>query len=240
MLFAVLSLIGCGASSSPDVADESALATLVAVRKGTPTPLVERIEVAVPFVYIDAERRFLRFAATIQNPTDATIQGMSARWDALDTRGELVGSLERQLPPIPPHSTFYYLGGAGSRGLEGVPSRVNVVITDPGNPSAVAPTYFVADSVEMDPEPHSLVDRPSYVVSGNLTTGPMPVERSRITVYALLRNAEGAIVGADFTTPALIPDVLEPHTRFQVQLRDVAVTEPPISADLIAYPEPQP
>jgi hypothetical protein len=250
-----LVLVGCGAPSAQPSPVASApggsspapaQATSTVAPPSAPSPPVVSSPVAAQpnamvelgYLFVDQEDRFLRFVGLIRNPHAQSIEGMAVRWDALDASGAIVGSRARNLPPIAAGSTWYYAGGAGLFNLTGVPESVKFTVTNPGRLSNAPSTVFAVEGVTVESRPNVLTNQPQATVTGTLTTGNQPVERRDVTVYAIVKDAEGNIIGATFDSPTSVPDTLDPGTRFRVEIGFIRITGTPVTAELIAYADP--
>ncbi len=196
--------------------------------------------VEVAFVSVDPTHRVLRFVAYLRHPHEYAVEGITTRWEAYDAGGASVGSRTVTHPPIPAGMAFPYVGVVGSTLLSGTPEHVVVSIVDPGRRTSVRLRVFPADDVQIEPtdlDADGIGE--DYVVSATLATDDHPVERSDVTLVIILRDADGAIVGADSTSPREVPAVLPPNTHVPVEGRATPANAEPATAELLAYVSPR-
>jgi hypothetical protein len=223
--------------ASPNTSSRATPAASVATTT-TSTPIVRpqqpTITTEVVYLQVEPETRLMRFVALINNQSNRTVEGLRVRWDATDSSGAIVGSFTNTMPAIPAGTVYTYVGGAGAANITGVPDKVKLTVLDTGKLTDAPSGVFTVDSITLDPERFSLQGQ-QYRVGATLTIGPDRVERFKLKVAVVLRDGNGKIVGAHFTTPTNVPEVLEPGTKVRVELPFLSVTDQPISADVISH-----
>lgn len=243
-LLVVVLLASCGGGD--DNNSESSSASLTSTTNGSdsastasPTTTTEKPDdkpsIEVAFFSVDPAASYFRFVALITNPTDHAIGDLETEWTAYDADGAIVGNRKGKRPVIPAGSTFAYVGGAGAANLSGTPARVDVKIVDNGREVDDVP-LFAAEGVTLEPVEFS--DELDYTVNATITTGSDPVQRTSIGISVVLKDAGGAIVGADFTSAENVPDELPAGTKFKVEAYGIMVTAEPASAEVTSYVEP--
>ena len=203
-----------------------------------PAPPVEApgVSAEVVFTYVNPEERLLRFVAPIRNGFSRTVEGVTTRWEAIDATGAIVGTQTTRHTAIPAGGTLLYVGGAGSVNLTGVPAGVQLTVIEQGRLSDAPSRLFAVDSVELSNEGTSRRARErEFRVAANITTAAEAVQRSDVTISAILRDAAGNIVGASFERPDNVPETLPPATKFRTEVRFIETTGPAASAEVIAY-----
>ncbi len=183
---------------------------------------------------MDVDLRLFRFVALVSNRSMKTVEGLTLRWDALDADGVLVGSHTSTMPALPARSTFSYVGGAGEANLSGVPNQVKLTVVNAGRLSNGESGLFTVDSVELNPESVALGGK-QYRVTANITTRNQTVQSINVSVSAILKDAAGRIVGADFDTLTNLPPQLPANTKFRGEVRFIRVTTAPVAAEMVAY-----
>jgi hypothetical protein len=229
-------------ASLPAIATSAATTPTQLAATATPLAQMPRPTVEVQFFdWQEGAVKIVRFFAVIRNPSDRALAGVRVRWDALDATGAIVGSHERALPGIPAASSLSYVGGASDLFLTGIPASVRLTVTDAGRLIDNVPASFTVEETAFQSTDFPLVPgRTAYSVSAALTSPSFSVPRTKVTIFAVLRNAGGDVIGAGFDQPTSIPDPIAPNTRFRVK---VPVTSAegagvPASAELWAYVEP--
>jgi hypothetical protein len=194
----------------------------------TSTPTPPTVEVA----YFHYESSFdgFRFVAIVRNPAAKAVSGLKLRWDAFDSSGASVGSLESTHPDIAAGGTYDYVGGAGI-GLTGKPVAVKVTVTDPGRLVDNAQPPFKVEDVQMAADNFT---PGSYTVSAAVTTGSTPIARTDLKLSVVLRDAAGKIVGAGFSTADSAPQTIDPGTKVRIQVPLISTSATPTSAEAVA------
>ena len=214
--------ISCNSQETPPPSAEgSAEAT------STPKPTVE----VAWFSATNDPGPFFRFVAIITNPDKRAIAGIETEWVAYDANNTIVGSIKGPRPVVPPADTLEYVGGAGGANLSGVPAKVVVNIVDSGRFVDNYAPHFAVSKVELKPDffPNE------YVVRAEITTGSEEVASADIQAYALLKNANGAIVGAEFWPAQGLPEKVPAHTAFTAQIGAIKPTDKPTSAEVVSF-----
>lgn len=209
----VLILTGC---SSQTIKAES--------EKPAPSASSPDIQVQVVHTYFNDDP-FGRFIFKITNPADETRVGATTTWKAMDKDGVIVGSYDASLPPIGPGDTWYYVGGAGSPILSGVPAQVKVEVTNKGQlKSGEFKSLVTVEKAEFKRAAFDLYkNAQDYEVTAVLTSSG-DVKTTDIKSAVLLLDGTGKIVGGDFLSFLFAPENLAAGEKLSVQA-SVAVSE---------------
>lgn len=221
--------------AGPTTAAQSPTATPSSTPTPAPKPSAELV-----WTFFSQSERFFRALVVLKNPADRAITGVQLRWDALDKDGVLVGSLPSRQPDIPAGGSIFYAAGAGSINLTGPPASLKVTVTEGGRftDASVSPLVTEAVSFEKAAFP-SLSKAPNnYRVAGNVAIGANPVPISALSVVAVLRDAQGIVVGASFVSPPNGPDSLPAGTKIRVESTSVDATASASAVELYAYVRP--
>jgi len=225
---ALICIAGCTAPASTSNAPAEATKSVEPSR--VPTATAE-----VAWFWSSPEKDFplFRAVATISNPGEKALEGVQIEWIAYDADDSIVGSYKGTEPVIPARSSIPYVAGAGAANLSGVPARVDMRVSDPGRFTESAPTTFAVSEVELDRE-----GKNSYTVKAKVRTGDEEVSSETVFADAVLRNAEGKIVGGDWWFSEGLPETLPPNTSFKVEFVLVSTTEKAESADVFVTERP--
>lgn len=222
------------AATTTTSATEPTTTTTVAPTTTTTIPPTPHLAVSVAYFYWDTEFKDFRFVAPVENSGSQAVEDAQTAWTAYSATGAIVGSFTEGLPEIPAHSTWYYVGGAGSALLSGTPSRVTVVVSTAGQYTTQAPlsTFKVgASQISQDAYPLGSSGL-SYTVTADVTVGgSATVNSASLVLPIVLRSATGAIVGADFDEPTNLPSTLAPGAVFSAS-DDISATGTASSANV--------
>lgn len=157
---------------------------------------------------IDAESTVLRFVVKINNANSYTLRGVTTEWIAYDNNDAIVGSYGGPQPDIPANSFIYYVGGAGSVNLSGTPARVEVRITTEGLLSnRELPKISVSD-IQIKDHGYNW-----FTVSAVCETDS-EINTADLDGQIIVKNADGAVINADFWHAENLPDSIAANGRF--------------------------
>lgn len=140
-----------------------------------------------------------RFVVEFKNTGDKTRVGVKATWKALDRDGAIVGSYDKDVPPIGPSGTVYYVGGAGGANLNGVPARIKVEVTDEGEAvSEPEPNEVKVGKVSFKKAEFNFNPGMTTYDATMVVTALRDLDTSEIDSAFLLRGARGKILGAEW------------------------------------------
>ena len=220
--------VGCSDDSEGDSSERPS--------RTTTTAQVPNPSAAVLFTYVNADP-FLRFAAVISNPGSRALVGVETVWKALDANGVIVGSRDgREVAPIPPGGGVLDVGGAGGLHLTGTPASVVVEVTKTGSFVDVVPDPVVSvvgatfSRAEFDLSPGAR-DYDVLVTIVALTE----VLTADLSVSAVLKSADGTIVGADFGDLIDLPTRLSQGEVVQVPAIISVRNGEPTTVEAAAY-----
>lgn len=227
------------AAPTVQFATQTATATVAATATPSPTatatPDVPRPTLEVAYFHARTGERLFRVAVAITNPAAKTIEGLKMRWDAYSADNAIVGGIASSLPPIAGGQTFYYVGGAGGANLTGDPASVKVTVVDGGRFTDAPSILFTTEPGTVLMEEYPLSKDKQARASANVVTGDKAVDRFDTVVTVILRDAAGAIVGADFDRPVSLPESIPPGTKFRSEIRFIDVTGTPVKAEFTSY-----
>lgn len=159
-----------------------------------------------------------RFAVKITNPENKTRVGATAEWRALDKDGVLVGTHTKELPPIPAKGTWYYVGGAGSVLLTGLPAKIQLEITNNGSlVSGGNKSVVTVEKAEFKKSEYDLTPgQKEYDVTAVIAVHS-EVKTENINTSVLLLDKKGKVVGADWLDLDSLPEQLKAGEKVRVQ-----------------------
>lgn len=229
--------VACGSSAqikAGTAADGGSSARATAT--GVPSETNPAID--VQFFRADTKLRYFRFVAAIHNPASKVLSGLKIQWVAVDASGAVVGSHAGVMPDIPANADFLYVGGAGSVFLTGTPASVKLTVVSPGKLVSAPSQSLATADISMSKDSFSIGSGDEYTVLATIISGDAPAARSALSIFVVLRDAAGKIVGADFTTADNAPETIPPGTKIRIKADSIAVTSTPASADVAAYVRP--
>jgi hypothetical protein len=172
----------------------------------------------------------ISFVGFVHNHSEQTRSGVRVRWDALDANGQQLTTFTSPLPPLPAGSHYPYVGGSG-RGSLNEPEApvmrthsIRLTVVDEGRPTDERPTSLTVWNVTVAPASYRdpILDRGflGYDVRALWKTESEPVPWACITESAVLRDASGAVVGAQLwryfaPEPASADTTYRLHVHFQ-------------------------
>lgn len=177
------------------------------------------------------EDPLLRFVAIIKNPGNKAVAGIETEWVAYDANDAIVGSVRGRRPVVLAGSSLEYAGGAGGAHLSGEPARVVVTIVNPGKFVDEYMPYLSVSNIEIKPD----FGIGQYEVRATVSTGPEEIASADLEAYSVLKNASGAIVGAEFWYPDSLPERIPPNSAFALLISAIEPTEKPTSAEVLAF-----
>lgn len=182
----------------------------------------------------DAKMPLFRFAATVSNPGPKPLDGVTTEWIAYDKDNAIVGNYKSGVPVIPANGSTPYVGGAGAAYLSGIPARVDFHVVSSGKFVESAPASLTASAIKLSK------DAPNqYTVNAKVTTGNEVVKSADLWVFAVLKNDQGKVIGADFWLPENVPDSLPPGSAFIVKMPMISTTGKAATAEVTALEHPQ-
>ncbi len=186
-------------------------------------------EIEVVWVGVDKEYTVLRFVIKLSNPNNYTLRDINIEWTALDVDGSVVGSYSGSQPDIPANGYIYYVGGAGSANLSGIPATVEVkVITDGVLTNRAAPKIDVSN-VQVKNNGFGW-----YTVSADCQTDT-EINSSQLDGQFIVKDANGKIIDADFWSAENLPDTLKENGKFKVSGDYFDLPSIPKSAEVYMY-----
>jgi hypothetical protein len=244
-------IIACGGGSKtapfPTGTVAQSTSTVAPTTAALPSPTASPTATPIPqpkptaevvWTFFSPSDRFFRGLVILKNPSDRAITGVELRWDAADKDGVLVGSFPSKQPDIPAGGIIYYSLGAAAT-LSGQPASVKVNVTAGGSFTNSPVNPLAVDAVSFSKESSSLFGAPySYSVGGNVTIAGSPVTVAKLTVVAVLKDADGKIVGAAFVSPPTLPDPIPPGTKVRYEDRFLNATGVATTAEMYAYIRP--
>lgn len=158
------------------------------------------------------------FAVEFTNAGDKPRVGVKTTWKAIDADDVIVGTHDAEIPPILPGETTYYVGGAGGANLTGVPTQVEVEVTDEGDAvSKAEPSGATVTSVEYKKADYSFtLGVRAFEVSMVLLV-TRDLSPNDIATVALLRDKKGTVVGAGWGDTDTAPDRITAGEKVRVK-----------------------
>ena len=186
-------------------------------------------EAEVLWVGVDKESNVLRFVVKLSNPNNYILKGINLEWTAYDVDGAVVGNYSDSQPDIPANDYVYYVGGAGSAHLSGIPASVDVKLTTEGLlTNRVSPQISVSN-VQI-----------KYNGFGWYTVSAQCVTDSEMNTECLdgvfiVKDAKGSIIDADFWYALNLPASLDANGKFKVTNDYFDLPTSPKSAEVYLY-----
>jgi hypothetical protein len=163
--------------------------------QSTLEPLIKQFAGAaakVTWVDIDKKDTVLRFVAEINNPNAEALTGVALEWVAFDKNDAVVGTYANSsFPVIPANSHIYYVGGAGSAILSGVPDRVELTVKNNGILTAKPTPNISVSKVKIKNE------NGAYSINAYCKTDT-ELETSRLDGQIIVKDKKGQIIAAEF------------------------------------------
>lgn len=183
----------------------------------------------VLWVGVDKESSLLRFAVKISNPNNYTLKGVCTEWTAYDADRAVVGNYSCPQPDIPANDYIYYIGGAGSANLSGIPADVDVKLTAEGLlTNRVSPQISVSN-VQIISNGFNW-----YTVSAECVTDSQ-INTASLDGQFILKDANGQIIDADFWSAANLPAVMDANGKFKIRNDYFDLPTFPESAEVYMY-----
>lgn len=235
------------ATVAPHVPNLALTPTPIAVTRqattSAPTPIQQSGSVSVEPIYqgfVNDQRTFVA-AALVRNSTGATRVDVRIRFDALDPAGVVVGSTTDTLPPLPAGADFtevlYGRTNAENAQVKTVRSVIESVGRTPRNGEpALQPLFTVAD-VQMEKyETRFTRNRNAYRVEAVVKNFDREVERSKVAVSYVFRDATGKVIGAARRSLlGSFPEVITPSMSLRVDSGPVDMVGTPSQVDVHAH-----
>jgi hypothetical protein len=225
----LLAVTGCGAPSRPATTTPPM----------APPSAGEPVVTDVPWLYSSPSRLFV-FVAVLRNTTPRTLDRVRLAWTAYEANGRPYrSSTGERLPPLGAYATQYFVGGASGPAMARAIARVDARATADGTDGGDAATTLRSENVQLTgATPPQGRPGLSYRVTASLAVPASELNGSTLRTYVLLRDATGAIVGADWGRRESYPGgwpVLAPGTSFRFQDGDVAATAEATQAEVVGY-----
>ncbi len=186
-------------------------------------------EVEVLWVGVDKENTVLRFVVKLSNPNDYILKGINLEWTAYDVDGAAVGNHSRSQPDIPANDCVYYVGGAGSANLSGIPANVDVKLTTEGLLTNRASPQISVSNVNIKDNGFSW-----YTVSAECVTDS-EINTENLDGQVIVKDANGQIIDADFWNAENLPTSLDANGKFKVANDYFDLPSFPKSAEVCIY-----
>lgn len=157
---------------------------------------------------VDEEYNVLRFVVKICNDNDYVMRDVTIEWIAYDKNDAIVGSHDAAQADIPANGHMYYVGGAGSANLSGIPARIEIRVTKDGIlTNREMPQISVSNIQIINRGWGGFKITAECVTDSDIMTANL---RGRIIV----KDAEGQIIDADFWSADNLPDTIPADGKF--------------------------
>jgi hypothetical protein len=178
---------------------------------------------------------FLRFAATVENPSDQALEGVVTEWTARDADRKVVGRHRTVQPVIPAGEKVMYVGGAGSANLTGVPVTVGVDVVAYGDPVTGPGEPVGAPSATVDPAAFdSRQGVHDFDVTVNLKAS-RDTSTEDLFVAVMVFDADDHVIGVDWADLDDVPAQLAAEQELTVNGVVSVQAGTPVRAVAFAY-----
>ena len=175
------------------------------------------------------ENTYFRFVVKVSNPNNYTLRDVKTEWTALDVNGYIVGSFSHSQPDIPANGNVYYIGGAGSAHLSGIPASVKVSISSEGLlTNRVAPKIEV-ENIQVINNGYGM-----YTVSADCQSDS-EIKSSQLDGEIIVKNANGDISAANFWDAEDLPDTINEKGKFKISESFFDLPDIPKNAEVCMY-----
>lgn len=178
---------------------------------------------------VDEQHTLLRFVAKISNDNDYAMRDVVTEWIAYDKNDAIVGSLKSAKADIPANSSIYYVGGAGSAKLSGIPVRVEIRVVSEGILTNRTLPQIAVSNVQ-------IINRGwgSFDVTADCMTDS-DIMTANLHGQIIVKDAEGQIIDADFWSADNLPDTIPANGKFVLSEYIYDLPAVPTDAEVYMY-----
>ena len=185
-------------------------------------------EAEVIWIGVDEDSTVLRFVAKLTNDNPYTLRDVATEWVAYNKNDSIVGSHVGSRPDIPAHGCVYYVGGAGGS-LSGVPSRVDVKVTNDGLLTNREMPQISVDNVQIKNHGYGWFEvTADCITDSDITT-------ANLSGQVVIKDADGQIIDADFGITNNLPASIDAQGKFTVSGDFFDLPAIPATAEVYVY-----
>ena len=178
---------------------------------------------------VENEFNLLRFAVQIKNPNPYFLTGVKTEWTAYDKDNVIVGFHEGIQPVVPANGCIYYVGGAGSANLSGIPARVEVKIVSDGLLTNKLIPQISVNNIQIKDHGYNY-----YEVFADCITDSN-INTADLSGTFILKDGNGQIIGAEFWSADNLPQSIIAGGKFKISIPFFDLPTIPHSADVNVY-----
>ncbi len=178
---------------------------------------------------VDEENNVLRFVVKLSNPNLYPMRDITTEWIAYDKNGAIVGSFDVKQADIPANGYIYYVGGAGSANLSGIPARVELQTTVEGVLTNRALPNITVGNVQIKNHGFNW-----FTASADCTTDS-EINSVDLDGQIIIKDADGQIIAADFWSADNLPDSIDANGKFTLSEDFFNLSTVPTNAEIYVY-----
>ncbi len=191
--------------------------------------LFKSCESDVVWFGVDEENTVLRFVVQLSNPNTYTLRGVATEWIVYDKNDAIVGSFDGTQPDIPANDSVYYVGGAGSANLSGMPARVEVKITSGGLLTNRKLPQIALSNIQIKNNGFNW-----FTVFADCVADA-DIKTVDLDGQIIIKDANGQILEADFWSAENLPDSIDAGGKFAISEDFFDLSAMPEKAEVYMY-----